>query len=233
MQSSAVIAPLLLADLENVIGILFVVFWIVAWVLKLVASQAQKGPPATVRPKPSNRPGEDRLQEEIDIFISEVSPKKPARRPPAAQPPVPVKSNRARKPPLKQTIEQRTPVAEPPRKKPGQTIAQRHIAGGEKLGEGVQQHLQQHMRERVAREANTFLGDAVDQSVSRHLGQATGPGLGGAPPAPSAPPQMPVRLVDSLRNPTSLKQAIVVSLILGPPPGRQRLAAQNPPSDSA
>lgn len=146
MQSSAYFTPLLLADLENVIGILFVVFWIVAWVLKLVASQAQKGPPATVRPKPSNRPGDDRLQEEIDIFISEVSPKKPARRPPAAQPPVPVKPNRARKPPLKQTTENRTPASETPRKRPGQAIAQRHMAGGEKLGEGVQQHLQSTLR---------------------------------------------------------------------------------------
>jgi len=232
MQYSAIIqAPLLLADFDSIIGILFVVFWIVAWVLKLVASHAQKGPPATVRPKPANRGGDDRLQEEIDIFIKEVNPKKTSRRPPAAQPPVPVKANRSRKPPLKSATESGVPAAESKRSKPGQSISQRHIPTGEKLGEGVQQHLQQHMRERVAREAAVFVGDSVDQSVEQHLGQPTAPGLGNLAAAPTPGAPKPHRLVESLRNPASLRQGMVLSLILGPPPGRQRMAQQVRPDD--
>ena len=36
--------PLLLADIENVIGAIFVIFWIVAWLMKLLGAQKQKTP---------------------------------------------------------------------------------------------------------------------------------------------------------------------------------------------
>jgi hypothetical protein len=121
------------------------------------------------------------------------------------------------------------PVAAPParpaprRVKPGQEIASRHIASGENMGAGVQQHLKQHMSERVAEEAATHLAHKVDQSVAEHLGQSGAPAGAPAPAsqmsiAAASGTTRSTRLAELFRNPGSLSQAIVVSLVLSPPP---------------
>lgn len=215
-------APLLLVDLDKVIGIAFVIFWIVAWVLKLISSQAQKGPPIAPKPRPTVRPGDDRLQEEIDIFIKEVGPKKTARRPVSA-PPVPTeKAARARKPPLKQSVA--TPGAgrsESPRRKVGEGISSRHIPGGEATRGRVQQHLRDHMQERVAKEAAAHLNQAVDEQQSRQLVETSRPIFAQGDPAPAETAAKALRVAELLRNPANLKQSIAVSLILSPPLARQ------------
>ncbi|HTI52309.1 MAG TPA: hypothetical protein VL475_15205 [Planctomycetaceae bacterium] len=227
--------PLLLAaDIENVIGVICVIIWILAWLMKLMGSQKQKTPPVANRPRPPARPRDERLQEEIDIFIQEVGPKKGARRPPVAappRPPAPAKPLARGQRPGKPQVQEKAPAKPAPQRlRPGQEISSRQVVRPEKdLGNAVQQHLQQHMAERVTQEASAFLQDKVDQSVAKHLGTsstAAPPGTVPAPPASgTAAGVQATRYSELFRNPASLRQAMVVNLILSPPPGRKPRSA--------
>jgi hypothetical protein len=222
--------PLLLADIENVIGVIFVIIWIMAWLMKLVGTQKQKTPPVANRPRPPARPRDERLQNEINIFIQEVGSNKGARRPPTStspRPAVPPKpatgGQRTRKPPAPQTA---PPKPAPQRIRPGQEISSRQVVQPEKdLGNAVQQHLRQHMAERVAREASVFLKDKVEASVTSHLGTSSTAAAPGVPPPPPASGKaagvQAARYAELFRNAAGLRQAMVVNLILSPPPGRK------------
>jgi hypothetical protein len=226
--------PLLLADIENVIGVICVIVWIMAWLMKLLGTQKPKTPPVANRPRPPARPRDERLQSEIDIFIQEVGSKKGLRRPPAStapKPAVPARSaaggQRMRKPPAQVTA---PPKPAPQRIRPGQEISSRQVVQPEKdLGNAVQQHLRQHMAERVARETSVFLKDKVDASVANHLGTSSTAAAPGAPPAPpasgTAAGVQAARYSELFRNSAGLRQAMVVNLILSPPPGRKPRSA--------
>ena len=51
--------PLLAFD-ETVIGIVITVIWFATWLFKVVATQNQKGPPVTTRPRPPVRPRDEK-----------------------------------------------------------------------------------------------------------------------------------------------------------------------------
>jgi hypothetical protein len=226
--------PLLLADIENVIGAIFVIFWIVAWLMKLLGAQKPKTPPIVNRPRPPARPRDERLQEEIDVFIQQVASKKGARRPPAAtpaRPPALPKQPASGQRPRKAPVPQKPPETPAPQRiRPGQEISTRQVVRPEKdLGNAVQQHLRQHMAERVAQEASVFLKDKVDQSVTSHLGAspiAASPGSAPAASASGTATGAPaIRYSELFRNSAGLRQAMVIKLILSPPPGRKPRSA--------
>jgi len=223
----------LLAVNDPVFAAILVIISIVGWLYKFVQNQSQKGPPAANRPRPPAppRPREGRLQDEIETFIQEVNQKKGARRPPTAPPrPAAAPAKTPPKPPARRLQPQSAaPTGAPPadsstswRGKPGQDIASRHISAGKEMGTGVQKHVQQHMRDRVAQEVAVFLTPSVDQSVAAHLGQAVAPVAAPGTPTAVKSSARVHPLVELFRSPQGARQAIVMNLILSPPPGRKR-----------
>lgn len=205
----------ILADIDSIIGLIVVAVWILGWILKVISGQNQKGPPVANRPRPAARPRDEKLQDEIDIFIQEVGPKKQTRRPPAKA----TGQQRPQSTPGKAAA--RAPQRRP---RPGEEIATRHVADSEKkLGTGVKQHLQQHMAERVSRETAAHLQHNVDKSVAEHLGQRSGESQAKVPAtaADAAKPPQEGRYAELFRSQANLRQAMVVNLILSPPPGRK------------
>lgn len=239
-------APLLAKDeFQTIVAIIVMAFWALSWVIKLVSGQSKNVPPVASRPRAPIRPRDEKLQDEIDIFIQDVGgakePKRPAPvKPAGARPPVasrpqsprpaaPVKAQGAPRAPENspRRIRPETPrpaVTQPlappkaRRERPGEEISTRHMTSSPALGTGVQQHVRQHMAERITREAEVFVKPSVEQSVTQHLGLAAVPG---APAQPgSAAPVVRDSLAAMLRQPGALRQAMIASVILGPPLGR-------------
>ncbi len=65
------------ADAGAVVGLLVLIFTIVGWLVNLANSQNNPPAPPQNRPRPP-RPRQDRVQNEIDIFLQEVRGERPA-----------------------------------------------------------------------------------------------------------------------------------------------------------
>ena len=63
--------PPVFADAGAVVGLLVLIFTVVGWLVNLANSQNNPPAPPQNRPRPP-RPREDRVQNEIDIFLQEV-----------------------------------------------------------------------------------------------------------------------------------------------------------------
>lgn len=79
------------------------------------------------------------------------------------------------------------------------------------LGEGVRQHVEQHIRHLDTEVDDHVRMDIVD-SVNSHLGQFSGEDTGTRPGNPTA-----ARLVASLRSPEGVRQAMLINEILSRP----------------
>jgi hypothetical protein len=170
------------------------------------------------------RPRDDRLQQEINVFIEDVGGQRPRQSPPrpavpasrqaggTARSPQPAKPRPAAAPAARQTA---------PRSRPGAEMATRHAPVTESLGTGVKQHLSQHMSDRVTQQVQQRLAPRVEEKVSQDLGVAVNTG-----PTPSSPSALPAvraeRFAEMLRNRAGIQQAIVMNLILSPPVSRTR-----------
>jgi hypothetical protein len=208
--------PVFAADTDAVIAAIVALITIVGWIANLVSNKNQKGPPVANRPRPPVRPRDDRLQQEINIFIEEAGAQRPRPAPPKqAGPALRPGGQRAPAPGKGRTAV--IPAARKPahRPRPGDEIATRQAPVSEALGTGVKQHLSQHMTEHVGKEAQQRLASRVEEKVEQDLGPAARPSS--APPADRA-----ARFAALLRNPATVQQAIVASLILSPPVTRRR-----------
>jgi hypothetical protein len=208
----------ILADAEAVIAVIVILVTIIGWVANLVSNKNQKGPPIANRPRPPARPRDERLQEEISIFIEDAGGQRSRQgsRGGAAARQTPASRN----PPAKR------PAAAPPKKparrpRPGEELATRHAPVTETLGTAVKQHLSQSMSERVTQEVQQRLAPRVDEKVAQDLGAAVTTGAARAAP-PSLPRVGPERFAEFLRNRSGVQQAIVMNLILSPPVSRTR-----------
>jgi hypothetical protein len=222
-------APIFAADADAIIAAIVALITIVGWIANLVSNKNQKGPPVANRPRPPVRPRDDRLQQEINIFIEESGPRRPKpseRRPvvPASRP-VPGGQRSAGQ------GKARPPAAAPAKKparrpRPGDEIATRQSPVSETLGAGVKQHVSQIMTDRVAQEVQQRLTSRVEQKVEQDLGPPVSAGPSARAPAPSQPARpadRAARFADMLRNPANVQQAIVMNLILSPPAAFGRL----------
>src|SRR5262245_51641552 len=161
----------LLADGEGITAVITILIVVVGWIANLVSNKNQKGPPVANRPRPPVRPRDDRLQQEINIFIEEAGPQRARPAPRTVIPatrPVPGGQRAAAQ------SKARPPAPSKParRPRPGDEIASRHAPISESLGAGVKQHLSQQMTERVAQEAQQRLQSRVEQKVEQDLGPA-------------------------------------------------------------
>lgn len=215
-----------LADAEGITAAIVMLVTIIGWIANLVSNKNQKGPPVANRPRAPVRPRDERLQQEISIFMEQAGqkPSKPVPARPAVPPARPSGAG-ARQPPTR--TKPPAPVKRPARQpRPGGEIASRQAPVTESLGTGVRRHLSQHLSERVAHDVQQRLVPRVEEKVATDPGAPTG---GPAPrallPQAAAPATVPgraERLAEMLRSPANVQQAIVLNLILSKPPARTR-----------
>lgn len=239
---------LVLADNDAIVGLIVFLITVVGWVFNLVSNKNQKGPPVANRPRPPQRPRDEKLQQEINIFVEESGtqskdaqgkaalgkkvaiprPVVPAGRAVSGQP-AGYPQGRGQATGFGQA--KRKPAAatsgRPLRKvRPGETIAGRPAHVTDTLGAGVKQSLSQHMTDRVSQEVQQRLAPRIDENVAADLGMTMTSGASmRAPPLPSAVSETlrADRFAEMLRNPASVRQAIVLNLILSPPLARARM----------
>jgi len=213
-----------LADGDAVAFAVIALITIVGWIVRLVNAEKSKAPPVGSRPRPPARPRDTRVAQEINIFVEDNTKtrNKPARpgSPPARPQPVSKQAGRRQQP-------QPAPAPGAAKRKgrPGEELSKRPAPVAENLGGGVSQHLRQHMTERVSKEAEQRLVPRVEEKVTADLGspialgvQPQGGGAAGRPAAKSTA----AKFAELLRTPAGMQQAVVMNLILSPPPGRTR-----------
>lgn len=221
MISLAAFPPVLADNGDAIAAVVVFIITVVGWIAKLVGQRGAQAPPVARRPRPVAPAGNDRLQQEINIFLEDAGvarPAAPPRRPPRPQPP---------RPPERRPAPQAMAESSGKRKKhkklrPGEELSHRPNPSAKDLGTGVQKHLGQHMSERVTQEVQQRLAPRVEQQVTADLGAAV---AGGAPSGtPAARPVSPRadHFANLLRTPQGVQQAMVLNLILAPPPGLAR-----------
>jgi hypothetical protein len=217
-----------LADVEGAYAVIVIVITVIGWVAKLVSNKNQKGPPVINRPRPPARPRDDRLQQEINIFMDDVgkgrSKPGPARAAgPAARP------GAGKLPPAPPAQRKPAPTAKRSarRPRPGEDIAARQPPVTETLGTSVKEHVSQALSDKVSQEVQQRLAPRVEQRAQQDLGPSAVTGAGkvaGSPPPGPPPLPSPQRFAEMLRNPATVQQAMVLNLILSPPVARKGLA---------
>ncbi len=93
------------------------------------------------------------------------------------------------------------------------------------MGAGVKQSLSQHMTDRVSQEVQQRLAPRVEDKGAADLGPTMTSGASmRAPPLPAAVSATlrADRFAEMLRNPANVRQAIVLNMILSPPPALAR-----------
>jgi hypothetical protein len=233
------IAPLLAADPGTIIGLIVGALTLLGWILNYANQKQVQQPPVRRpnRPVRPQRPADDRLQSEIDVFLEEVRGGRrkladPHARPPAAE--APARAERA--------VE-----ALPPRRPAEQRHLEpkitRHLeprVGQSRVGRRPGPARAERTRLRPAEEAVPVERvevpitppppNRVEEGVRSHLGLFTG---GDAPapipavePAAAPPPGSLAQQVRALlQQPAGVRQAVLISEILARPqvgPRRRR-----------
>lgn len=213
--------PLLFADADAIVTIIAIVIGIISWIIKVISNAKQAGPPVAQKGRAPVRPRDDRLSQEISIFLEESAkpgadsrpskaPARPAQRPP------PAAAKSAKRRPAAAPPEQ--PAKKPPRRLvPGEEVASRHLEPKRDLGDTVRKHVQEHLADNVAKEVSQHLKSRIGESVAEHLGTSGTPAPSSAPPTSKAQ-----SLVQSLRNPETLRQGMIINLILSRPRSLER-----------
>jgi hypothetical protein len=218
--------PLLAAiEIQAIVAVIVLIFWVVSWLIKQVAAQNRRTPPVGNRSKRTGRERDESVQQEIDIFIQELAPQsgqdKPAKPPaerPRPQQPASKKASRreglANRGGRRESQKPSTSTAgeSSRRNRPGEEFASRHAPVSADLGANVTQHLKEYMADKVSQEVNLHLQQRVRDSVADHLGTAS-------PPVAAAPSTARGALAIGalLRDPDNLRQAMILNLILTRP----------------
>jgi hypothetical protein len=224
------LAPIF-ADGDAIIGAIVFLITVIGWVVNLISSKNQKGPPVANRPRPPQRPRDEKIQQEINIFLDDSSAQK--KKGGTGRPPVPTARAGAGQPasyPQRRGQAQHKPAAAASsrssrKQRPGETLANRQAPATDTLGAGVKQSIGQHLTDRVSQEVQQRLAPRVDAEVAVDLGPTMTSGASmRAPPLPAAVSATlrADRFAELLRNPANVRQAMVLNLILSPPPARAR-----------
>lgn len=199
---------------DTIVAAIVLVITIVTWLYKLVANKAgQQAPPVASRQRPPVRPRDDKLQREIDVFLQETGAKKVVR-PSAPQAAAQAPPGPARKPARSAAAPQQQRGEK--RERPAKESVSRRKPDSQTLGTGVQSAVKQFST-KVAEEASPPLPHKVDELVAQHFGAP-------ASSAPQADAALPIsrRVVEMLRAPENLRQAMALNLVLSPPLASRR-----------
>ena len=189
---------MIFAGFEAVIGGVILLVSFIGWLVKLVNDKNRK-PAKVMPPRRKPRPLDNRFQNEIDIFLKDVDGKQPLEE--VGIELVPEDEIRQRR------------QEDPDRLEIG-TLAGRSL-GSNRLGSGVEQSVDRHMH---------------DHSVAEHVSEDLDGGIGDFEPAKeraAAPTthkhtaniarrEETRKLIQRLRNPVGVRQAILISEILNP-----------------
>jgi hypothetical protein len=198
--------PVLAVDFD-VIGIIILVLSILGYFVKAIKGNGENVPRPPVRD-----PDQDRRRTEIETFLEEISGGNRNRPPAQRTPPAPVAPERPRPPaskPGKKAAKPPMAAAKPQKAtKPLTTLADKHLEAAP-LGQSLRAHVAGYMQpDRIAAE--------VQQDLASRL--PTGPMTGlSAPPPPSVHP-----VIQFLREPQGVRQAIVLHEILQRPKALRR-----------
>lgn len=197
------------ADHDAIIALVIFLITVVSWVVNQLTNKKRKVPPVVNRPRPPARPRDQKLQDEISIFMQETTGRKPAAARPARQ--------------AAAASEPRRPAAPPKparRAKPGAQLATRQAPVTGSLGSGVKQHLNEYMSDKVTQQVQQRLAPRVEDRLAEDLGTPVTTGASRSEPAAAAAAAVPMRpegVIEALRSPVGLRQAMVLNLILARP----------------
>lgn len=209
---------------DDLIKLVFGLVVFIGWILNLVANKNKAAQQAN-RPRPV-RPRDGKLQKEIDQFLEESKPGQPKSKPQPSRPSAPPRKtpaptagqNRGKekeKPKKQPAAQQESPSR---RRPPGVEVADRPAPVSKDLGAGVRTHVAEHLQAgKIEHEVAEDLKNRVGESVTQHLGTfsaATRTATTSSVASPAAQ-----HIAELLRNPASVRQAILINTLLSPPPG--------------
>lgn len=197
--------PILAFDRE-VIGIIAFVIWILGMIVRAVKNNQEAAPP-----KPRRDPETTRT--EIETFLEEISGKSPKRPPAKPNPPKRPPVAKGKKPKvLEPTVKAEVPA------KPRTSLSEQHLQTSN-LGAGVRSHVSAFIQaDRVAAEVQRDVPNRIAKEVDADLGprQLTSTMAPSIRPAPVHP------LINLLRDPQGVRQAIALQEILQKPRALRR-----------
>lgn len=234
----------ILADGGGIGVIVFLVISFISWILNM-KNEGQK-PKNRPRPNQPNRPAQaakrpDALKNELEMFLEEVTGAKPRaeqnnpRQVDAARPPRPQRRERPaggrpdaprskpavvqQQKPKRRRVQQQKAQAPPKADKP-KAAKQPKRELGSKLREHVDDYMgehrvDKHVAEHLAEGVSGRKSKRIGSSVKEHLGATSFDGPVQIEVDP--PPATTASLIKMLRNPTSVRNAILVNEILQPP----------------
>jgi hypothetical protein len=241
------LSALVLADADSVMTLIFVVFAVISWIIKLVngAKGEAPAPDAVKKPRP---PRAKSLEDEIANFLKEVNTKnkgeapvgggrdvkgrsevifeEPPRQPPNRPAPAekPKRSQPTPSKPQPKTNEARPKSAERPKspaaKPPKKPIAPQAAAGAERRVAGHAAELGQGVQSHLKSHMAERIGQMVSHDLAPRISDSVESHLGSATPVTTAATvaKAPEHpLLSELRQPKTLQRAMVASLILAPP----------------
>jgi hypothetical protein len=206
----------LFAAVGDWIGFIVMALAVLGWLGNLIGNQKQQ-PPAPRAPQPPPRPRDKRIQNEIDVFLQEVTGKKKPpeevpieivpeqqRRP---RPPVRPAANEPRRAAARPAAAQRAPAEARPASASGAPAAQRG-RGARDLGSGVASHVQ------------TYMAEHPGELAQHRLQPTLGKGLldeSDAEAAEKAGSAVAQQIAAMIREPGGAQKAILINEILSRP----------------
>ncbi len=190
-----------------ILGIVLIVSFI-SWIVNLVqGANKPKG-------KPGNRPRPNQGQSELERFLKEVVGGKPEPEPAKKRPSQPPKPARpvVEKKSKPQTQRPATPPRPAAADRPGARLAQTHLAATT-MGDGVRNHVSSHLEPHnvdanVKRDVQSAVQRDIDDAVRRDIGSDR----------TTSASQRPIHpLIQVLRNPEGVRQAVMMAEILNRP----------------
>lgn len=227
--------PLAAADWPQfVIGLIVIIAYIIKLAVSAGKSMSESSKPSV--PVPPRKPVPSDLNKEIDIFLQDVSPRQSAEnrttapsRPPPRREPDRVKGDKGKSGKRRSLGQEATDAksTEGPRSgrpTPGSDIDSRKKPGHQNLGAEIRQHVSQHLDSNsLSQRVQQDLPNRLQQSVTEHLGEASSRLKGTPPPlvASSVSPSA-LQLLELLRQPGQVRQAMMVNEILQRPVALRR-----------
>lgn len=224
----------ILADAGTYITLIFVILGFLGWIMNLTSNKNAPPPAAPARPRqpmparPHNR--DERIQSEIDIFLQEVGGRKPkARTEEPSTRGIEIEEPPPR--PARRPVERpvRRPAAEPVRPSapsPAEAPPRpEHRVGSSDLGSTIREQVARHIdKTRVDQTTKQHLSNVVERAVEHHLGtlgQQEAAQLAAAVEVATKAPEGVHPVIGLLRDPKGVRNAVLISEVLGPPRGRR------------
>ena len=205
---------------SEIVTLLFLIFAFLSWLASLGKDAAgkQQGP----RPARPPQARDERLKNEIELFLEEVGkgtaprtqPKPRQRsRPPKPRTPPTLREQRKGSESKKQTGT---------RQKPETTVAAGMELHDRRLSSDLQRHVSEYMDDdRIEQHVDDHIGNEITESVNEHIAQSVSQHLG---PAETTRQETrtetlsrPAQIATLLRSPSGMRQAILLSELLSPP----------------